>query len=85
MYIASKLYIIGRWYMSILLTVTCPFGVSGGSHVITIVDELNGRTCTLRGALSISADKNTKYKFLQKKTNLILIFNMKICIHILQT
>lgn len=37
-----------------LLTVTCPFGVSGGSHVMTIVDELNGRTCTFRGALSIS-------------------------------
>lgn len=36
------------------LTVTCPFGVSGGSQVMTIVDELNGRTCTFLGALSIS-------------------------------
>lgn len=29
---------------SVQRTVTCPFGVSGGSHVITIVDELSGRT-----------------------------------------
>lgn len=36
------------------LTVTCPFGVSGGSHVIIIIDALNGRTWTFRGALSIS-------------------------------
>lgn len=43
-------------YISILLTVTCPFGVSGGSQVMTIVDELNGRTWTFRGALSISAN-----------------------------
>lgn len=38
-----------------MLTVTCPLGVSGDSQVITIVDELNVRTCTFLGALSISA------------------------------
>lgn len=38
------------------LTVTCPLGVSGGSHVMTIVDELNGRTWTFLGALSISVN-----------------------------
>lgn len=32
------------------LTVTCPLGVSGSSHWITIVLELSGRTCTFRGA-----------------------------------
>lgn len=42
-----------------VLTVTCPLGVSGGSQVITIVEELNGRTCTLRGALSISEKRQT--------------------------
>lgn len=44
----------GRSKEDFQLTVTCPFGVSGGSHVIIIIDALNGRTCTLRGALSIS-------------------------------
>lgn len=43
-----------------VLTVTCPLGVSGGSQVITIVDELNGRTCTFRGALSISETQERK-------------------------
>lgn len=45
---------------TLALTVTCPLGVSGGSHVITIVDELSGRTCTLRGALSISGETEQK-------------------------
>lgn len=45
-----------------LLTVNCPLGVSGGSQVITMVDDDNGRTCTLRGALSISKIKNPGWK-----------------------
>lgn len=45
------------------ITVIWPLGVSGGSQVTTIVDELNGRTCILRGALSI-AIVFTKIKWL---------------------
>ena len=39
------------------LTVIWPFGISGGSHVITIVDELKGRTWTFFGALSRSGNR----------------------------
>lgn len=39
------------------VTVICPFGVSGGSHVTTIVEELSGRTWMLRGALSIAVKR----------------------------
>lgn len=45
------------------LTVTWPFGVSGGSHVIIIIDELNGRTWTFLGALSISKETKIVFEF----------------------
>ena len=46
-----------------ILTVNCPLGVSGGSQVITMVDDDKGRTCTLRGALSISENDRKERSF----------------------
>ena len=46
-----------------ILTVNCPLGVSGGSQVITMVDDDKGRTCTLRGALSISENDRKERNF----------------------
>lgn len=43
------------------LTIIWPFGISGGSHVITIVDELSGRTWTFFGALSRSVEQRKRW------------------------
>lgn len=48
------------------LTITWPLGVSGSSHWITIVVELNGLTCTFFGADPGSISRKTHVKTFNK-------------------
>lgn len=70
-------------------TVIWPLGVSGGSQVTTIVDELNGRTWMLRGALSIAIifhENNENYfhnVLIPKKLRQRCIFGIKLVFSII--